>query len=490
MEDEPPRDVRESLSELEQRLLELERELRSDAARDAGAARSRSPVPRPPSGGAATIAAERPVAERRAPAAPAQQATTAGAAAGTPGPGAPSAHGDPARQMGPLVDETRRKVDALRDTLDGLTGASDRLREIAQVVVEDHGRALVRLERATAQQVRAARADEAEWVAPPATEPAVAAAPAAATPPPTVPTAAPVEMPGTPAPAADTAAGAEPPTDKAEAPAVSERGPRRGRWLWGGLAALLAGAAVAAVVVIADRDEPQQTTPTVPGSMSRIALTPELGPDTSAFESVPGTRPASDAGAVNDLCDGLVGAAVVVRPSGGDEVPPCQGLVTVASGTLSALALAERSDGRKRSCVDAADVPSIAADRPNRRLTAGRETAVQRATTRAQRANEGSTLTPGERVGRVHTAAFEAGRAFDARNDLRLLAVRKAEGGTCVVPGRDDVASGRYPLANRIELLARQDSLDQLAVDRAAVAIGHLTSGPAPISATVLRSER
>ena len=57
-------------------------------------------------------------------------------------------------------------------------------------------------------------------------------------------------------------------------------------------------------------------------------------------------------------------------------------------------------------------------------------------------------------------------------------------------PDRDDVASGRYPLASRIELLAMQDSLDQPAVDRAAVAIGHLTSGPAPISATVLRRAR
>ena len=53
--------------------------------------------------------------------------------------------------LAPLVYETQRRVDALRDTLDGLSGASDRLREVAQVVVEDHGRALVRLERATAQ---------------------------------------------------------------------------------------------------------------------------------------------------------------------------------------------------------------------------------------------------------------------------------------------------------------------------------------------------
>ncbi len=451
MDDERPRDVRDSLSELEQRLLELERELRADAARDAGAAGEHVAVPPSvPAAATGTIEVERepaapPIADQAAATQPstdppAPVPTVQPDAAHPPAP-APTVQPD----VGPLVDETRRKVDALRTSLDGLTGASDRLREVAQVVVEDHGRALVRLERATTQQ-------QARTFAP-----ATSDEPAGAT-------------------------GGPPP------PSAPAR--RRGRgWAWAALAALLAGGVLAAAVVLDDRDEPTTTT-TVPGSMSRIALTPELGPDTRAFTSVPGTRPASDAGAVDDLCDGIVGAAVVVRPSGADALPPCAAVVTVSSGTVSALALAERSSSRKRSCVNAADVPSIAASRPDRRRTVARDAAVQRATTRAELRTRNAGLTPGERVGKVHTAAYRAGRRFDARQRLRLLAVRATAKGACVVPGRDDVASGRYPLASRVELLALESTRDQPAVDRAAVVIEHLTSGPAPISATVLRRKR
>ena len=60
----------------------------------------------------------------------------------------------PAPPQGPdtidlFAQDARAKVEALRETLNGLTSATDRLRETAQTVVEDHGRALVRLERAT-----------------------------------------------------------------------------------------------------------------------------------------------------------------------------------------------------------------------------------------------------------------------------------------------------------------------------------------------------
>ena len=46
--------------------------------------------------------------------------------------------------------EVRRRMATLRTTLDGLAATGERLRGVAQVVVEDHGRALVRLERAAA----------------------------------------------------------------------------------------------------------------------------------------------------------------------------------------------------------------------------------------------------------------------------------------------------------------------------------------------------
>ena len=58
------------------------------------------------------------------------------------------------------------------------------------------------------------------------------------------------------------------------------------------------------------------------------------------------------------------------------------------------------------------------------------------------------------------------------------------------MPGRDDVASGRYPLANRIELIATEATRALPAVERAAVVIDNMTSGPAPINATVVRRTR
>ena len=107
-----------------------------------------------------------------------------------------------------------------------------------------------------------------------------------------------------------------------------------------------------------------------------------------------------------------------------------------------------------------------------------------------RRRTEGSGLTASERVGTLAQAAYEAGRNFDARNGVRLYAVRKRTGTKCVVPGRDDVAAGRYPLAQRIELLTRAKNAKLPAVQRAAVAIDNITSRPAPIDATILRRAR
>ena len=597
MDDERPRDVRDSLSELEQRLLELELELRADSLSDASAARQTTPgglsastsvveaqavlaqptteatydAPAPEGRGTARGLGDTPIADEVPRTGAAQQAVQAKPAppaeppappAGPPAPPEPPAQPD----VRPFVDDTRRKVDALRTSLDGLTVASDRLREVAQVVVEDHGRALVRLERANAARQAAAPkvtlpapAIPGASAPPPTVAPAAAreprrpaapvtarpperpvahtpepltadkplpgadrpdpagggpardAAPAqATTPPPKTPpadTPAQATTPPPKTPPADTPAQATTPAVKPSAPLqppdplFAPRKPTpasddglslrdRRRWLLTGLAALVASGVSVTFVAINERGDSVKKPPTVPGSISRIALTPELGPDARAFTSVPGTRPASDAGAVSDLCDGVVGAAVVIRASGADAVPPCLNVVTVTSGTVSALALSEPRSKSKRTCVAAGDVPSIAASRADRRRTAARDASVQRATTSAERATRDAPLPAGERAGRVHTAAFEAGRAFDSRERLRLLAVRAVEQAGCVVPGRDDVASGRYPLSSRIELLALEATRDLPGVERAAAVIEHLTSGPAPISATVLRRER
>ena len=184
MDDERPRDVRDSLSELEQRLLELELELRADSLSDASAARqttpggrthSPSPIETQPASSLLTAEApddtpatriDTPIADEAlltVTARPVRQEAPSEQPAAPPGaplappaevPEAPPARPQP--DVRPFVDDTRRKVDALRTSLDGLTVASDRLREVAQVVVEDHGRALVRLERANAARQAAA----------------------------------------------------------------------------------------------------------------------------------------------------------------------------------------------------------------------------------------------------------------------------------------------------------------------------------------------
>ena len=390
MEEGRPPDVRDSLSELEQRLLELERELRADALSDAGAARKGSSAAhREPLG-------EPPVQAEREP-------LTPGAATGTvetpapvtsgrgdvetpsppPGPAAPAAP-----DVGPLVEETQRRVDSLRNSLDGLTGASDRLREVAQTVVEDHGRALVRLERATTQQ----RAQ-----LPPAFDESAPQAPL-------------TEVPVAEAPAADESRVEESPVEETppEEPTTPDdvrgtRPPRRRRgWLWLLLGPLLIAAGViTALVLYGDDEQPvTPTTTTLPGASARIALALDLGPDAQAFDTVPGTRDASDIGALADLCDGVVGAAVVVRVAADNAPPPCEGLVTVTDGSASALALAERAGRGRRACVDAADVPTIAASRPDRTLTAARSRAVRRAETSARQRTRGSGLTAAERVER------------------------------------------------------------------------------------------
>ena len=462
-----PPDVRDSLSELEQRLLELERELRADATSDASIARQRVPVPRPP---------HTPI-ERREPVAAGAPARETGGPPLEPNPGAGSGgrgattHEDPASpDLAPLVYETQRRVDSLRDTLDGLTGASDRLREVAQVVVEDHGRALVRLQRATAWQ----RAQAVGIVAEPeagAREEAIGAGAVLDEPPVEAPP-EPVAAPGQPDDLRRRAA----------------RGRRR--LLWWILAPLIVAAGLGTALLIYGGDDETPSPTSVPGASSRIALDVDLGPDREAFVSVPGTRPASDIGPEADLCDGVVGAAVVLRTAADESLPRCSGLVTIADGTVSARALAERGGSGERPCVNADQVSSLAATRRDTRLTEARQRSVRGALTKARRRIRGASLTASERVGTLAQAAYEAGRAFDSRRRLRLYAVRKRAGTKCIVPGRDDVAAGRYPLATRIELLTRARNAKQPAVQRAAVAIDNITSRPAPIDATVLRRAR
>ena len=147
MSDQPTGDSRDRLADLERKLRQLEGELLHGAS--------------PPSEPAAPAP---PVAEEPAPQQPTPVAEATPAAAAVPD---DAAGEEDVEYASPdlLLSRAHEQIAALRETIEGLMGTTDRLRAVARTVVEDHGRALVRLERAAAEAE--ARAAEA----PPAAEP-------------------------------------------------------------------------------------------------------------------------------------------------------------------------------------------------------------------------------------------------------------------------------------------------------------------------------
>ena len=127
-----PRDPRETLTELERRLLDLERELRASGDLPAAA-----PVP-----GADEVPAP------AAPAAGVEPAPSDHAAPAMLLPDAASV-GVPV-ELDALVEEARVRAHALRTSLDSLLGVNDHLRETAGTVITDHGETLSQLDRALA----------------------------------------------------------------------------------------------------------------------------------------------------------------------------------------------------------------------------------------------------------------------------------------------------------------------------------------------------
>ena len=162
MSDQPTGDSRDRLADLERKLRQLEGELLQGAA----------PASEP--AGAASVAPAPPVAEEPAPPPP----PPAPAPAPAPADEVPIDEGpadDEVEYASPdlLLGRAHEQIAALRETIEGLMGTTERLRAVARTVVEDHGRALVRLERAAADaEARAAEAEarSAEAAAAPVAE--------------------------------------------------------------------------------------------------------------------------------------------------------------------------------------------------------------------------------------------------------------------------------------------------------------------------------
>ncbi|HMS61067.1 MAG TPA: hypothetical protein PKD63_02230 [Solirubrobacteraceae bacterium] len=426
------RDVRESLGDLERRLLDLERELRTDASEDATVAAG-APAP--------TTKGKGKRAERAAPA-PEE---------GGGGVAAPPA---PPPDIDLFAQDARAKVAALRDTLDGLSTATDRLRETAQTVVEDHGRALVRLERATGA-------------------PAAIVIPAATPAPP----AAPVEPPKPP----------EPPEPPAEAPVAAEPGPAAPEpepepepdastptlpprpelpqlppLPWRRILAALVAIAILGLgyaLLFGGGGEPKAP----PGPSGIAATDAAITAAGGGIGAIPDLRTGVEGDVRSDLCSGRTAAAIDVVTPGG-AVWKCPGIRQVAAPVLVASGFA-RQTARGRTCVSVPSAPGLDQRRRDARLTARRDEAVRRA---------------------ARKQAYAAGAAFDRRNGLTLLDGAPAPGEPCIAATPRNLRTGSYPLSTRLILYALADSAESAEVRQAAARLRSYFSGTPPLYAIVL----
>jgi len=429
------RDVRESLGDLERRLLDLERELRTDASEDATVAAG---APTPP--------------EHRERSAQAEPEPRGGG-----GVAAPPA---PPPDIDPFAMDARAKLAALRETLDGLTTATDRLRETAQTVVEDHGRALVRLERATGTPSSPIVIPSMQVQSPSAPETAVPQAPAEEPP---------------PAPAGpETAAAVSAPEPAAEAGAgsggtVIQRPPELPAlpplpWL-----RILAVTVAIALLGLGfsllfggGGSQPAKKQPAVPTGIA--ATDPAITAAGGGISSLPQLRTGAVADVKSDVCRGRIAAGIDVVTPGGTSWS-CPGVTQVAAPVIVASGFA-RKGKRGRTCVSVPAAPALDKLRRDPAATARRDAAVRAAS---------------------RDAAFAAGTAFDKRNKLTLLAGAPAPGKTCIAPTPATLRDGSYPLSTRLILYANAAAAGTPEVRRAAARLKSYFAGTPPLYAIVLR---
>ncbi len=248
-------------------------------------------------------------------------------------------------------------------------------------------------------------------------------------------------------------------------------------WLITALSALLL--ATVLIVVIATRGDPADSAgqpvasglavaPAVAGSEAAVAIA-KLG----------GVR-AARGDAAAEACVGTAAAAlVVVRPQ--PTTVGCAGLQEVLAVTVNATALAQR--GGARSCLAARRIAARARGANNsltRRRAEAQATAAAKAAARAKAADsDNATLIRAQR-----SAQARAGANFDRNHRLRLAAARDRSG-DCVAPLGAALRDGRYPLSERIALLARPDSLADGQLQTAIKALRKAFGGAVPVEVAV-----
>jgi hypothetical protein len=254
-------------------------------------------------------------------------------------------------------------------------------------------------------------------------------------------------------------------------PGDGSRGQRP--WIVAAIAGAVALAAVLAVVLVSGGSGEDEPAP-AEIALDRFADGSDIA---LAYGGLPGVRAArGDAGA--EVCVGSAQAALVVERDDPDRIG-CRGLQRVLTVTASARGAADPS--RKRRCLSPSGVAAGAS-----KASAGLTRARRQAQEAAAREATGTATTPSPaaiRAGRV--AAARAGAQFDRKRGLKLAAVRS--GGRCVAPNRRTLASGTYPLATRVTLLAQPDAVESKEVRALAASLRSSLAGPVPVDAWVSR---
>ena len=435
-----PRDPRETLTELERRLLDLERELRASGDLPAAA-----PVP-----GADEVPAP------AAPAAGVEPAPSDHAAPAMLLPDAASV-GVPV-ELDALVEEARVRAHALRTSLDSLLGVNDHLRETAGTVVSDHGETLTQLDRALASHAAVGEPGGVRGTPVPgiaATPHAPAADPAAVAPLAGVPHGEPVW----------------------ERPAVHRR-PRGRRLVTAFLLLLLLAALAAAAYVIRERrrdNNKAATTATVPTVAVGVPAAMEAG--------VVGARRFAPANAAQAVCSGLATAAILDTPG----QPSCAPAVIVARVTDSAFGLVgPRRRGRGRRCISMVAGGDLAPHNDSASLNALRSKTLARARAGAVNAAHTDGLTPAQALRAGSAAALSAANGFDQQRRLTALGVSKTSGAACIKPTQANIRSGTYPLAHQLTVIAAPEAQASPAVTAAVASLQTAYGGPVALDAHVL----
>ncbi len=273
--------------------------------------------------------------------------------------------------------------------------------------------------------------------------------------------------------------------DEPSSPATSQQsapaeGPKLSR---AGALAIAAGlVAVIAAVAIALLVDSGANTPSGGASQEQIALSTGLGSSDVArvLTTLKGARPARGDAAAEVCVASAAAALVIVQPK--QRTVGCDGLETLLTVSAAASGVAAADSG-SRPCTRASKVDRLQRRRASK-STRKRASQSAAAADGAKRGAEARGASPAATIAAQRSAAARAGSRFDAKRQLRLIAVRDASR-RCIAPTAANLRSGRYPLTLRIALLARSDSSSSPAVEAAAEQLRKALGGAVPVEAVV-----